>query len=168
MTPRALRMAALHAAALALLWTALAVGPATSAGPVPPPASDSTKSAVDSVRTPPQLARRVVACYFHTTQRCASCRRIEAWSREAIETAFADELKEGRLVWRMINFEEKGNEHFVKDYKLFTKSLIVIDEDRGRPVRWTNLDKVWQFLQNKPKFLRYVQEETRAYLAPTP
>ncbi len=32
---------------------------------------------------------RVIAYYFHTTYRCASCRAIEAYSREAIESAFA-------------------------------------------------------------------------------
>jgi hypothetical protein len=35
---------------------------------------------------------------------------------------------------------------------------------RGKPAEWKNLEKVWQLLQDKPKFLRYVQDETRGYL----
>lgn len=108
---------------------------------------------------------RVIAYYFHTTQRCASCRAIEAWSREAVEAAFAKELADGRLVWRTVNLDIKGNEHFVEDYKLYTKSLILVNEVRGKPAEWKNLEKVWQLLQNRKKFHRYVREETRAYLS---
>ena len=117
------------------------------------------------VVTPSVHPRRVIAYYFHTTYRCASCRAIEAYSREAIESAFAEQLKDGRLVWKVVNVEVKGNEHFVKDYGLYTKSLILVNEARGKPTQWKNLEKVWQLLQDKQKFLRYVQDETRAYLA---
>jgi hypothetical protein len=118
-----------------------------------------------TVVTPSVHPRRVIAYYFHTTYRCASCRAIEAYSREAIESAFAAELKDGRLMWRPVNVEVKGNEHFVKDYQLYTKSLILVNEVRGKPTQWKNLEKVWQLLQDKDKFLRYVQDEARAYLA---
>jgi len=115
--------------------------------------------------TPSVRSHRVIAYYFHTTYRCASCRAIEAYSREAIETAFAEQLKDGRLVWRTVNTEVKGNDHFVKDYNLYTKSLVLVNEVRGKPAQWKNLEKVWQLLQDKTRFLRYVQDETRAYLS---
>lgn len=114
--------------------------------------------------TPGVRPHRVVAYYFHTTSRCASCRAIEANSREAIESAFAAEIKDGRLLWKVVNVEVKGNEHFVKDYALYTKSLVLVNEVRGKPAEWRNLEKVWQLLQDKPKFLRYVQDATRGYL----
>ena len=114
--------------------------------------------------TPSVHAHRVIAYYFHTTSRCASCRAIEAYSREALESAFAAELGDGRLVWKVVNIEVKGNEHFVKDYALYTKSIILVNEVRGKPAQWKNLEKVWQLLQDKDKFLRYVQDEARAYL----
>ena len=117
-----------------------------------------------TVVAPSARPHRVIAYYFHTTYRCASCRAIEAYSREAIESAFADEIKDGRLLWKVVNIEVKGNEHFVKDYSLYTKSLVLVNEVRGKPAEWKNLEKVWQLLLDKPKFLRYVQDETRGYL----
>jgi len=42
---------------------------------------------------------------------------------------------------------------------------VLVNEVRGKPAQWKNLEKVWQLLQDKPKFLRYVQDETRAYLS---
>jgi hypothetical protein len=122
-------------------------------------------SEAPTVVTPSVRSHRVIAYYFHTTYRCASCRAIEAYSREAIETAFADEIKDGRILWKVVNIEVKGNEHFVKDYGLYTKSLVLVNEVRGKPAQWKNLEKVWQLLQDKPRFLRYVQDETRSYLA---
>ena len=69
------------------------------------------------------------------------------------------------MVWRVVNIEDKGNEHFVKDYGLYTKSVVLVNEVRGRPAEWKHLERVWQLLQDKPKFVRYVRDETRAYLA---
>ncbi len=145
------------ALALALLLAgAAAAGTAAAARK---PARTAPKDTVAVVQP-----LRVTAYYFHTTNRCASCRAIEAYSKEAIETAFADELKDGRLVWKLVNVEQKGNEHFVKDYQLYTKALVLVDETRGRAPRWRNLEKVWQLLRDKEAFLRYVRTETRAFL----
>jgi hypothetical protein len=146
-----------------LLFVSIAVAngaPSTWAEPAKDAATETP-----TIVTPSVHPRRVIAYYFHTTYRCASCRAIEAYSREAIEGAFADEIRDGRLVWKPVNIEVKGNEHFVKDYALYTKSVILVSEVRGKPAQWKNLEKVWQLLQDKPKFLRYVQDETRVYLA---
>ncbi len=115
---------------------------------------------------PAAAAPRVTAYYFHTTQRCASCKKLEAWSHEAIESAFAGPLKEGRLAWKVVNVEAKGNEHYVEDYGLYTKSLVLVDESSGKAARWKNLEKIWPLLQDKKAFYKYVQDETRAMLAP--
>jgi len=146
------------------LTVALFAAGITAAAPATT-AKNEAASEQPTLITPSLLPHRVIAYYFHTTYRCASCRTIEAYSREAIETAFANEIKDGRLVWKVVNVEVKGNEHFVKDYGLYTKSLVLVNEVRGKRVQWKNLEKVWQLLQDRDKFLRYVQDETRGYLA---
>jgi hypothetical protein len=144
-----------------LLAATFAAGGVLAAEPKPAGADAEKPTLV----TPSALPHRVVAYYFHTTYRCATCRSIEAYSREAIEAAFADDIAAGRLVLKTVNIEVKGNEHFVKDYALYTKALVLVNEVRGKKPEWKNLEKVWQLVQDKPKFLRYVQDETRAYLA---
>ncbi len=116
---------------------------------------------IDSAVVP----HKVIAYYFHGNLRCASCRKIEAYSREAIETGFADKLKSGLLDWRPINTDESENEHFVEDYQLYTKSLVIVDMKDGKQVAWKNLDKIWQLLNNKDYFIEYVQFEINQYLA---
>lgn len=112
--------------------------------------------------------RRVIATYFHTTARCASCLKIETYTHDAIATAFPHELESGHLVWRLVNLDPEENRHFVQDYQLYTKSVIVAVEENGKQVRWKNLEKIWTLLPNQKKFQAYVQDEIRRDLAPPP
>jgi hypothetical protein len=161
--PRNLRRRrALLAAAAAFLLS----GFPNPASAVPPESNHATPESPALV-TPGLHPHRVVAYYFHTNYRCSSCRAIEANALEAIESAFADRLKDGRLVWKVVNVETKGNEHFVKEYGLFTKSVILVNEVRGKRTAWKNLPKVWELLNDKPAFLKYVQREVGDYLGKT-
>jgi hypothetical protein len=107
--------------------------------------------------------RTVVAYYFHGNFRCQTCRKIEAISREAVESGFPEELKTGRLEWHVINVEEPENEHFVKDYQLFSKSLVLVAREGSKQTRWKNLQKVWTLVGDKEEFIQYVRDEIRAY-----
>ena len=110
-------------------------------------------------------AHKVIAYYFHTNTRCSTCKKIEAFSQEAILQGFPDELKNGRLEMRIINYEQPENRHFIQDYKLVSKSLILANTVDGKQTAWTNLKMVWQLTGRKDAFLNYVRKEVRAYLA---
>ena len=122
-------------------------------------------AAMPAVADTSTAPHRVVATYFHTSYRCASCRKLEAYSQEAIEKGFPAELTDGRLVWRVVNLDDTGNRHFVDEYKLFTKSVILSDLHAGKETRWKNLPRIWELLGDQEAFLRYVREETKTYLA---
>lgn len=111
-----------------------------------------------------QAGHAIVAYYFHGNFRCATCRKIEAYSREAIEASFAKEIESGVLVWRPVNVDETPNKHFAHDYDLTTRSLVLSEVDGGKEIKWKNLEKVWDLVGNKDKFFEYVQDETAAYL----
>lgn len=136
-------------------------GPSASA---PTPAASPT-AAPDA---PPAASRAVAVYYFHTTARCATCRKIEALSEEAIRTGFAKELKEGKVRWSVVNTDEPDNRHFLQDYQLYTKSLVVVETAGGRQLRWKNLAKVWQLVRDDAAFRQYVQDEVRGYLEGRP
>jgi len=106
----------------------------------------------------------VAVYYFHGNFRCANCRNLEQYSKEAIEKHFKDELVSGKVVFKVINVEEKGNEHFVNDYQLYTRSLIISLVKNGKEVKSKNLAKIWEYLKNKPGFYQYVKEEVDTYL----
>lgn len=122
--------------------------------------TEASVGGTDTTQSPAE----VIAYYFHTTYRCGACKRIEAYSKEAIETGFAEELRNGTLKFESVNVQEGKNEHFVKDYQLYTKSLVICDLKDGKQVQWKNLNKVWQLIRNKDEFINYVQNEISAYL----
>ena len=98
-----------------------------------------------------------VAYYFHGTFRCRTCHKLEQYSREAIETNFKDALVSGKLEFKVINIEDKGNGHYGKDYQLYTKSLILSLVKDGKEIKWKNMDKIWEYVGNKQKFIDYVK-----------
>lgn len=106
----------------------------------------------------------VLAYYFFGNFRCSSCYRIEQYSRDAIERYFREELNSGEVVFKPINIEEKQNEHFVDDYQLYTKSLVISLVKGGKEVKFKNLTKVWDYLNNREKFHDYVRDEIAVYL----
>lgn len=110
-------------------------------------------------------ADRLDVYYFHATARCNSCLKIEKHTRSAIENDFKDELKNGKVVFRMVNIDEPDNKHFIKDYELYTKSVIVQQIKKGKPAKWENLDQIWDLLDNETQFSLYIQDEVKKNLA---
>ena len=107
----------------------------------------------------------VVAYYFHGNKRCSTCRKLEAYSAEAITGGFASELESGELEWRVVNTDEAANAHFMTDFELVTKSVVLVEYRDGEVVRFKNLKLVWQLVGDEDGFVTYVRDQTRDFLA---
>jgi len=107
---------------------------------------------------------QVVVTYFHTTVRCPTCHRLEEYARETVETSFARELEKGRIAFRVINVQEPENQHYIQDYKLYTKSLIVSERKDGKEIRWKNLPEIWKLVRDRAQYEQYVRGEIEDYL----
>ncbi len=101
--------------------------------------------------------RAVIACYFVGRIRCASCRKIEALSRKAIEEGFPRESADGRVRFLVVNVDEPGNRHYVEQYRLDGSALVLVETRNGRTVSWKKLPDVWTLLDDEPRFLGYVR-----------
>jgi len=101
----------------------------------------------------------VIAYYFHGDFRCSNCFTIEQYSKEAVEKYFPEQLKNGKLTFTVINIDHPENEPFIKDYQLYTRSLIVAEFKNGKQVRWANLTKVWDYIKDRDAFYNYVKTE---------
>lgn len=109
-------------------------------------------------------ADKVIAYYFHGNYRCASCTKMEKYSRDAITMYFDKEIKQGVISFKTVNTDLSENKHFLQDYQLYTKSLVLIAVKNNKTLKWKNLEKTWQHLNNKNDFYKYVQTETRKFL----
>ncbi len=109
--------------------------------------------------------RQVTAYYFCNTVRCPSCHKIETWSHSAVTSGFEDELEEGRLRWQLLNTDLDEYAHYVDDYELFTKQVVLVEWIDGERGRWRNLDQVWDLLGSEERFSEYIDAEVRRFLA---
>lgn len=107
---------------------------------------------------------KYIVYYFHRTMRCPTCIDIENFTDEAIKTGFTDDLKSKQLEWRVVNIEDKGNEHFENDYQLYAQSVILVEIKDGKQVRWKNLKQIWDIVGNKEGFINYIQKEIRSFM----
>ncbi len=108
---------------------------------------------------------RVVVYYLHGMKRCDACRAIEAAAHKAVEQGFPEELKDGRLEWRLANYEAPGNERFARDYDVMASTVVLVSARDGKQVGWKNLeDDVWKHFADREALMRVVREQVAAML----
>lgn len=110
----------------------------------------------------------VVVYFFYNDIRCESCLRIEAYAKEALDAHFADELASGRIVWRPLSMEAPENQHYLTDYGLFSKSVVLVEMERGEQLRWKNLEEIWDLVYDKPAYLEYIRANLQDFLRAAP
>jgi len=143
--------------ALLLALAGSGIAAVTGAGAVAPP----KPKAAPAVAASPAASPGILIYYFHATTRCATCRTIEAYAHETVASKFASDLEARRLEWRAVNVDEPANRHFIRDFQLYTRSVVVVDAKD--PKRYKVLDRVWQLVRNKAAFQGYVEQEIRAF-----
>lgn len=140
-----LTMTILTTAALALIFSG--VVELAAAGEVP--------------KAPPK--DRVVAMYFHRTQRCPTCLKMGGYSEEAVKTGFAEQLKDRTVEFHYIDFQNKKNAVYAKAYKITGPALIVAKVADNKVTEFKNLKDIWTNVNDKKAFIKYVQDHIKAY-----
>jgi thiol-disulfide isomerase/thioredoxin len=108
---------------------------------------------------------QIMVYYFHTTFRCPTCYKIEQYTQEAVEKYFDKEIKAGTISFKAVNVEQEKNQHYVKDYQLFSKAVVISLVKEGKEVKFNNLTKIWEYVRDKEKFYGYIRTETEKYLS---
>jgi thiol-disulfide isomerase/thioredoxin len=118
----------------------------------------------DSAEAAP--AHQVVACYFHRTNRCPTCKKISSYIEEAVDAGFADEIKAGTVKVKMVDFQDAKNQKLTEAYKITGPTLVLMDIHDGKVKSWKPAPKVWSLVGKKNDFFKYVQQELKGYLTP--
>lgn len=102
--------------------------------------------------------------YFHGNHRCNTCNTIESLSKTAVQNSFANEIQNGQVKWEVLNFEKKANKKYMKQFQLFSSSLIMVKYKDGKEIEWKSCEKIWEYVRNESDFIKYVQKEVKSYL----
>lgn len=98
-------------------------------------------------------ANTTVVYYFHGVRQCATCLKIEALTKQALE---------GRsFLFKSINLDDPANEHFINDFQL--ENRIVVLQRNGK---YAKMDRVWDLVGNEPAFLSYIQDAEKKLSTP--
>jgi hypothetical protein len=109
-------------------------------------------------------SRKIIAYYFHGTRRCRTCKKIESLTRTVVQNNFQAELENGSLEWQSVNVDTNENKHFIKEFNLYTKSVVLVEIIDSKQSSWKNLDQVWQLVHKEDNFKPYIRNEIKTYL----
>ncbi len=108
-------------------------------------------------------ADRVVVMYFHRTQRCPTCLKMGSYTEEAVKGGFATAIKNGKVEFHYIDFQNQKNEALTKGYKVAGPTLIVARVAGNKVAEYKNLTDMWTKVRDKSAFLDYVQTNVKEY-----
>lgn len=121
--------------------------------PAAPPPVRAVAPETGPTAAPAPSGSRLVAFYFHGAKRCASCNTIERLTRDALQP----EVQAGAVEIRPVDIDEPANAHFVQDFQLTMRTVVLAEEADGRITRWERLDECWQRFGDAPDFTDYVR-----------
>ena len=112
---------------------------------------------------------RVEVLVFYGAQRCATCRAIEAQSKDVVESAFAEDLASGLLVYRTVDMTTPEGEALADHYEVASSSILLV-QHLGDKEKVNNLTRfAFSTARNKPEeFKDGLRKEVRDMLNVTP
>ncbi len=141
-----------------------AAGPDAAGGAEPVAGRDADAPDADALPADALPADGVVVYYFHGYKRCLTCNKIEALAEETLWQRHADLLDEGTVVFRQVNIETDEHRHFIEDYQLHTKVVVMSVRRGGQEVDWRRLDEVWQRVGDEADYRDYIAANLEACL----
>lgn len=101
--------------------------------------------------------KQMTAYYFHGTMRCPTCYKIESYT----ESAMSENFKNNKNIsFKSVNIDEPENQHFITDYNLYTKSVVLVDKKGNAK----NLDKIWTLTGDEYAFKNYIVTEVNEFI----
>lgn len=94
------------------------------------------------------------AVYFHAPHRCPTCRKIESFSHEAL----TPEIEAGNVAWQIADYTADANASLVDQFKVFTSTVVLVEVQDGKVVRWKNLEDVWNHTSDQSDFTAFINQ----------
>lgn len=99
--------------------------------------SSASISACSANNTPEKTTTETVAkentaveiIYFHGKQRCATCMAIEKETKALVEGELAQQVKEGKVTFRIVDISTDEGKKLAAQYKVSFSSLFVVTMD---------------------------------------
>lgn len=138
--------------------------------PVPadkPPYYMSNRQLDESLKADAEASkpgRYVRLVYFHRIPGCPTCQLMSRYIYQTVQTKFPEFTKNKTLVLRYMNFEDSQFASFAQAFNVKSPTLIAIEVQNGKDVRYWNLNQIWPLAADKEKFQEYIETKVRNLL----
>ncbi|GAB6166623.1 hypothetical protein JCM19992_26230 [Thermostilla marina] len=120
---------------------------------------------VDESATPAEMPKDYLVVYmFHGNVRCPTCLKIEATTKEVLDAAFRDELRDGRIITKEINYEAEGNKDYITKYEIIAPTVVLARVRDGKETTYKNLMEVWQLVGDPQQFHSFMTDQIQTML----
>ena len=109
-------------------------------------------------------ANRVEVLDFHTDHRCATCIEIEKLTRKVLAGHYANEMKSGKITFRLINADDKANAAIVQKFMAYGTTLIVYSVKDGKEEHVDMTNFAFLNFNKADKFTAELRQEVDAAL----
>jgi len=97
---------------------------------------------------------RIIVYYMHATFRCVTCNTIEKMTRALLESSYAPQLANGRILWQEVDFQE--NIALANKFEVTASCVVVARLKNSEITSFKRLDKVWILMNDPEAFNRYI------------
>lgn len=121
--------------------------------------------AADTRAEPPAApSPQVYACYFHRTNRCPTCQKINDLVDRSVAARLAKEIAAGRVKVLSIDYENPANAAHTAAYKITGPTLMLLRVQGEKVTAHRAAPRVWALFHDEVKFADYVEAEVRGLL----
>jgi hypothetical protein len=160
---KSLNLLIMLAVSICILCSCSSPAPSVTYTPTP------TQTNIQITPTPspkPIGANYLEVVYFHRTQRCYSCQYAGDTTKYATETYFAQELANGKMVFKTLNLQDQANAEIVKKYGAYTSSLF-INQIKGGTDHIDAVTDIWLLIGKDEAFVNLVKSKIESALENT-
>ncbi|WP_417389094.1 nitrophenyl compound nitroreductase subunit ArsF family protein [Gimesia sp.] len=141
--------------AVSVVFAFRKIGPVSPSSPQQTVATNEAGSAATPVGLNAKLAEsQFSAVYFHAPHRCPTCRKIESFAHEAL----APEIEAGKLAWQIADYTSDENAPLVDQFEVFTSTVVLVEVQDGKIIRWKNLEEVWNHTSEQADFTAFINQ----------
>lgn len=88
--------------------------------------------------------------YFHGKQRCITCNAIEKLTKEVIETDFTQQIKDGKIIFKIIDISTKEGEKIADQYEVTWSSLYINKWEDSKEAKNDMTDFGFSYAKSSP------------------
>lgn len=136
----------------------------TTENTTPPTAKPEQKVEQQQVKGEPVSSAKVLAYYLHGTVKGSCCTSMENEFKAALAQNFPGQLQQGKVAFISIDVDKPENRHYLEDFQVPSRSLVLVLQKNGENVKWSNMVGVWLKLGDQEKFSQYVKDEVGKFL----